>query len=53
MANGESINIQDLYKLGNVQDRLRKYAQDQEYFRFWALRQVNTISILKVISGWR
>jgi len=50
MNNSDSVNIQDLYKLGNVQDRLRKYAQDQEYFKFWALRQVNTISILKVIS---
>jgi hypothetical protein len=50
MAGTDSENIQDLYKLGNVQDRLRIYAQDKEYFKFWALRQVNTISILKVIS---
>lgn len=50
MNNADSVNIQDLYKLGNVQDRLRIYAQDKEYFKFWALRQVNTISILKIIS---
>ena len=50
MGGTDEQNIQDLYKLGNVQDRLRKYAQDKEYFRFWALRQVNTITILKVIS---
>ncbi len=46
--NGE--NIKGLYDLINVQDRLRIYAQNKEYFRFWALRQVNTITILKLIS---
>lgn len=42
--------IRGIYNLSNVQDRLRKYAQDKDYFRFWALRQRNTISILKIIS---
>lgn len=50
MAGTDNVNIQGIYDLNNVQDRLRKYAQDGEYFRFWALRQVNTITILKVIS---
>jgi len=50
MAGTDSEVIKGLYNLTNVQDRLRKYAQDKEYFRFWALRQVNTISILKIIS---
>jgi len=50
MPGTDSQVIKGLYDLNNVQDRLRKYAQDKEYFKFWALRQVNTISILKIIS---
>ena len=50
MPGTDSENIKGLYDLTNVQDRLRIYAQDKEYFRFWALRQVNTITILKLIS---
>ena len=50
MPGVDSENIRGLYDLTNVQDRLRIYAQNKEYFRFWALRQVNTITILKLIS---
>lgn len=50
MGGSDNQVIKGLYSLENVQDRLRQYAQDKEYFRFWALRQLNTISILKVIS---
>lgn len=50
MAGTDNDVIKGLYSLENVQDRLRKYAQDKEYFRFWALRQLNTISLLKIIS---
>jgi hypothetical protein len=50
MAGTDGENIQGLYNLSNVQDRLRQYAQDKDYFRFWTLRQINTISILKIIS---
>lgn len=48
--NNDSQTIKGLYDLANVQDRLRIYAQNKEFFRFWALRQINTITILKVIS---
>jgi hypothetical protein len=50
MANQDHQLIKGIYDLANVQDRLRIYAQNRDYFRFWALRQVNTISILKIIS---
>lgn len=50
MAGIDDQNLRGLYDLSNVQDRLRVYAQNKEYFRFWALRQINTISILKIIS---
>lgn len=50
MGKTDSEVIQGLYNLSNVQDRLRQYAQDKDYFRFWVLRQVNTISLLKIIS---
>lgn len=50
MAGTDGAIIQGAYDLSNVQDRLRKYAQDGEVFKFWALRQQNTISVLKVIS---
>lgn len=50
MAGTDGQLIQGMYDLANVQDRLRIYAQNKEYFRFWALRQVNTITVLKVIS---
>ena len=48
--NADGQTIKGLYDLANVQDRLRIYAQNKEFFRFWALRQINTITILKVIS---
>lgn len=50
MAGSDSQIIQGLYDSKNIQDRLRIYAQDKDYFRFWALRQRNTISLLKIIS---
>jgi len=48
--NADGQTIKGLYDLSNVQDRLRIYAQNKEFFRFWALRQINTITLLKVIS---
>ena len=42
--------ILGLYDIQNIQPRLRKYAQDKDFFRFWALRQINTITLLKIIS---
>lgn len=50
MAGTDNELIRGIYDLTNVQDRLRTYAQTKEYFQFWALRQVNTISLLKIIS---
>lgn len=50
MAGTDGQLIQGMYDLANVQDRLRIYAQNKEYFRFWALRQINTITLLKIIS---
>jgi hypothetical protein len=38
------------YDTPDVQDRLRKYAQDEDVFKFYALRQANPLSILTVIS---
>jgi len=48
--NGENQIIKGMYDLANVQDRLRIYAQNKDFFRFWVLRQLNTITLLKVIS---
>jgi hypothetical protein len=42
--------IAGLYDLGNIQDRLRKYAQDKDVFRFIMLRQNTPISLIRVIS---
>ena len=50
MAGTDNQIIRGLYDIGNVQDRLRIYAQNRDYFRFWVVRQVNTISVLKVIT---
>ncbi len=50
MAGTDNQIIAGLYDVQHIQDRLRKYAQDKEYFRFWVLRQINTISLLKIIS---
>lgn len=50
MAGTDSQLIAGLYDAANIQDRLKIYAQNKDYFRFWALRQINTISLLKIIS---
>jgi len=50
MANSDSSIILGMYDAQNIQPRLRTYAQDRDYFRYWALRQVNTISLLKILS---
>jgi len=50
MAGTDLEIIRGLYDITNIQDRLRKYAQDKEYFRFWVLRQRYSISLLKIIS---
>ncbi|MFA4916700.1 MAG: hypothetical protein WC974_08935 [Thermoplasmata archaeon] len=38
------------YDTPNIQDRLRLYAQQEEVFKLLALRQVNPLSILTIIS---
>jgi len=50
MAGTDSEVIKGLYTLDNVQDRLRMYAQNKEFFKFWAFRVKNTISLLRVIA---
>lgn len=50
MGGQDNVTMEGLYKLNDVQDRLRIYAQDKEHFKFWALRQKNNIAILKIIS---
>lgn len=42
--------IRGLYDYQHIQPRLRTYAQQKDYFRFWVLRQQKTLSVLKVIS---
>lgn len=39
-----------LYSGGDYQDRLRKYAQDEDQFKFFALYKLYELSILRVIS---
>jgi hypothetical protein len=48
--NNDGQIIRGIADLANVQDRLRIYAQNKAYFQFWVLRQINTITLLKVIS---
>lgn len=50
MAGTDSAVYRGFYDTPMIQDRLRKYAQDGELFRYFALRQVNPLSILTVIS---
>ena len=50
MAGSDSTQYRGFYDTPHIQDRLRKYAQDGELFRYFALRQVNPLSILTVIS---
>lgn len=50
MAGTDSQVIKGLYDITNIQDRLRKYAQDKDFFRFWVLRQRTPITLLKIIS---
>lgn len=49
MASSDSV-IQGLFTLNDVEDRLKKYAQDKKNFQFWVIRQVTTLSLLKIIS---
>lgn len=49
MASDNQI-IAGLYDLQHIQPRLRTYAQDKDFFRFWVLKQQKTLSVLKVIS---
>lgn len=50
MPGTDSQVIKGLYDITNIQDRLRKYAQDKDFFRFWVLRQRTPLSLLKIIS---
>ena len=50
MAGTDGEVIKGLYTLDNVQDRLRMFAQNKEFFKFWAFRVKNTISLLRVIA---
>lgn len=42
--------IQGIYNLDNVQDHLRIYAQNREFFKFWAFRVKTPLSLLRVIA---
>jgi len=50
MAGTDSAVYRGFYDTPQIQDRLRMYAQDGELFKYFALRQVNPLSILTVIS---
>lgn len=50
MAGSDSTIYRGFYDTPHIQDRLRMYAQDGELFRYFALREVNPLSILTVIS---
>lgn len=50
MAGSDETIRRGFYDTPDVQDRLRKYAQDKSVFQFYALRQVNPLSILTVLS---
>lgn len=50
MAGSDSTIYRGFYDSQYIQDRLRLYAQNEEIFRLIALRQVNPLSILTIIS---
>lgn len=50
MAGTDSTTYRGFYDTPHIQDRLRKYAQDGELFKYFAIRQVNPLSLLTVIS---
>jgi hypothetical protein len=50
MAGADSTTYRGFYDTPHIQDRLRMYAQAGELFSYFALRQVNPLSILTVIS---
>ena len=50
MAGSDETIRRGFYDTPDVQNRLRKYAQDEDVFKFYALRQVNPLSVLTVIS---
>lgn len=50
MAGADSTIYRGFYDTPHIQDRLRQYAQDQKIFQLIALRQVNPLSVLTIIS---
>ncbi len=50
MAGIDSAVYRGFYDTPMIQDRLRTYAQEGEIFKYFALREVNPLSILTVIS---
>lgn len=50
LNNADNAIIQGIYDIGNIQDRLKVYSRNKEVFKFWVLRQVTTLSLLKIIS---
>jgi len=50
MAGSDSTIYRGFYDTPHIQDRLRLYAQEQKIFQLIALRQVNPLSVLTVIS---
>lgn len=50
MAGSDSTAYRGFYDTPHIQDRLRLYAQQQDAFRLLAIREVNPLSILTVIS---
>ena len=50
MAGTDKDTIAGLYSEYNIQDRLRKYAQDQKNFQFMALFEKDSLSLLRILS---
>jgi len=50
MSGADSTTYRSFYDTPQIQDRLRLYAQEGELFKYFALREVNPLTILTVIS---
>lgn len=50
MSGSDSTIYRGFYDSPHIQERLRTYAQEQDLFRLIALRQVNPLSLLTIIS---
>jgi len=50
MAGSDSTTYRGWYDSPHIQDRLRMYAQEGDLFKYFAVREINPLSILTVIS---